>query len=141
PSLARNFSAPIVIKHDYSERDLTHLMAHDADPFNRWEAGQRLALGILLRGIAEQQAGRTPATPEAFIDAFARVLAEAGNDPAFAAEAMALPSETYVAEQMDVVDPDAIHAVRVGLRKALAGALREPLLKAYQDFETKGPYS
>src|SRR5712691_9401187 len=51
-SLLRNFSAPVIVTHDYTEAELTHLMAHDSDAFNRWEAGQRLALGIVLRGIA-----------------------------------------------------------------------------------------
>ncbi|HTP95379.1 MAG TPA: aminopeptidase N [Burkholderiales bacterium] len=141
PSLARNLSAPVIVRHDYGERELTHLMAHDSDPFNRWEAGQRLALDIMLRGIADLRAGRAPHTPEAFIDAFGRVLADAGSDPAFAAEAMALPSETYVAEQLEVVDPDAVHQVRLGMRKALAGALREALHAAYDAHATRSAYS
>src|SRR5260370_8172754 len=55
PSLLRNFSAPVIVTHDYAEAELTHLMAHDSDAFNRWQAAQRLALGLLPPG--------TPATP------------------------------------------------------------------------------
>jgi aminopeptidase N len=149
PSLLRNFSAPVTVKYDYSEADLTHLMAHDANAFNRWEAGQRLALKLLLRGIDAQRAqpahepgaASGSATPQAFIDAFARVLDYAPCDPAFGAEALALPSEIYVAEQLDEVDPDAIHAVRNGLRRQLAQALRGKLLAAYQAQTVPGPYS
>jgi aminopeptidase N len=141
PSLLRRFSAPVILKFDYSEADLTHLMAHDADAFNRWEAGQRLATGILLRGIEAQRAGKPVEVPRAFVDASGRVLRAGEQDPAFAAEALAPPSETYLAEQMAVVDPDAIHAVRNLLRRELAGALRGELTRMYQSMTVPPPYS
>jgi len=141
PSLLRDFSAPVVVKYDYSEAELTHLMAHDANAFNRWEAGQRLALELMLRGIAAHRAGGGLETPQAFVRAFARVLADAPRDPAFGAEALALPSEVYIAEQLDEVDPDAIHAVRNRLRRDLAQALKNELLATYHAQTVPGPYS
>jgi aminopeptidase N len=48
PSLLRNFSAPVVLEANYSDQQLAFLLAHDSDPFNRWEAGQRLATRRLL---------------------------------------------------------------------------------------------
>ena len=149
PSLLRNFSAPVIVKYDYSNADLTHLMAQDTNAFNRWEAGQRLALDLILRGI---EARRTPRahqegaasgsdTQQNFIDAFARVLADAPRDPAFGADALALPSEIYIAEQLDEVDPDAIHAVRNSLRRRLAQAVRGELLATYHAQAVPGPYS
>jgi aminopeptidase N len=141
PSLLRDFSAPVIVKHDYTEAELTHLMAHDSDAFNRWEAGQRLALGIMLRGIAAAQGGGALELPRAFADAAKRVVADSSKDPAFAAEMLALPSESYVAEQMQVVDPDAIHAVRDELRRRLAAALKEELLAVYRAHRGAGPYS
>ena len=141
PSLLRGFSAPVNLRFDFTEADLTHLMACDADAFNRWEAGQRLALNLLLRGIGELRAGRVPLFPDAFVKAFARVLADAQNDPAFAAEALGLPSEGYIAEQMDEIDPDAIHAVRRSLRKHVATALKSELLAGYQSATAPQPYS
>jgi aminopeptidase N len=146
PSLLRNFSAPVNVKYDYGEAELTHLMAHDANAFNRWEAGQRLALALILRGIGAQRAQKSDAaaaaaTPLAFIAAFARVLADAPRDPAFGAEALALPSEVYIAEQLEEVDPDAIHAVRNALRRDLARALRGELLATYHAQAVPGPYS
>ena len=146
PSLLRNFSAPVIVKFDYSDADLTHLMAHDANAFNRWEAGQRLALELLLRDIRARRAnagdasGSLPA-PQAFVDAFARVLAYAPNDPAFGAEALGLPSEIYIAEQLEEVNPDAIHAARNGLRRQLALALKSELLAAYRAHVVPGAYS
>ena len=141
PSLLRRFSAPVILSFAYTEAELTHLMANDADAFNRWEAGQRLATGILLRGIEAHRAGKPVDLPRAFVDAFARVLRDGPQDPAFAAEALGLPSETYLAEQMDVVDPDAIHAVRTHLRRELARALRDELAGTYRSLKISGPYS
>ena len=133
PSILRGFSAPVIARVPYTEAELAHLMAHDSDAFNRWEAGQRLATGLLLGG--------TKAAPRSFIDAWARVLKDAAQDPAFASEALGLPSETTLAEQMDVVEPDALHAARNGLRRQLAGALREALLATYRSMTIDAPYS
>ena len=141
PSLLRGFSAPVNLRFDFTDAALTHLMAFDTDAFNRWEAGQRLALNLLMSGIGDFRAGRAPQFPGSFVNAFARVLADASNDPAFAAEALGLPSEGYIAEQMDEIDPDAIHSVRRGLRKHIAGALRNELLIAYKTSTAPLPYS
>src|SRR4029077_11783424 len=107
PSLARNFSAPVIVRYDYTEAELALLAAHDTDPFNRWEAGQRLALGIILHGIEAARSGGGHELAQAFVGAIERVLADAQRDPAFAAEMLALPPEAYIAEQMAIVDPDA----------------------------------
>ncbi|MSQ70722.1 MAG: aminopeptidase N [Betaproteobacteria bacterium] len=142
PSLARGFSAPVVLHFDYDEAALTHLMAHDSDAFNRWEAGQRLATGILLRAAERiSSGGRAPDAPAAFIAACARILRDGPADPAFAAEALTLPAESYLAEQMAVADPDAIHAARDGLRRALAEQLKPALLEAYHSHALPGAYS
>jgi aminopeptidase N len=131
PSLLRGFSAPVIVNYPYSDEELLRLMAGDDDPFNRWEAGQRLAAQIIL------ERGGVP--PAAFIGAARKLLSD--PDPAFAAEALALPSETFLAEQMAVVDPDALHAARNSLRRALARALKEELLAVYQAMDSKGAYS
>jgi aminopeptidase N len=100
-----------------------------------------MALGIILRGIETAKTGGKLTLPRAFLDASARLLAEAPKDPAFAAEALALPSEGTIAEQMEVVDPDAIHAVRNELKRKLPSVLRQELLEAYRVNRTPGPYS
>jgi aminopeptidase N len=141
PSLLRGFSAPVNLRFEFTDADLTHLMAYDADAFNRWEAGQRLALNLLLRGIGEFRAQRAPRFPDTFVKAFARVLADAQADPAFAAEALSLPSEGYIAEQMEEIDPDAIHSVRRSLRKHIAATLKSELLAACRTSTAPQPYS
>jgi aminopeptidase N len=141
PSLLRDFSAPVILKFDYRPEELAHLMAHDSDPFNRWEAGQRLARNLLLEGIEAHRSGRRLAVPDSFVAAFSRVLADGRRDPAFAAEALMLPAEVVIAEDMEVVDPDAIHATRNTIAAQLARALRSDLLAAYEANAVPGRYS
>ncbi len=141
PSLLRNFSAPVIVKYAFDADRLALLAAHDSDPFNRWEAIQRLALDVLVRGVDAMHAGEPVVVPEGFVRACERVLGDAQTDPAWCAEALNLPAEAYVAEQMAQVDPDAIHAVRIHVRRVLASRLREPLEETYRDCEVTGPYS
>jgi aminopeptidase N len=140
PSLCRDFSAPVIIHYEYSDEALQHLLSYDSDPFNRWEAGQRLAMKLLLQGVADYRAGRRVQFPEFLAQAFGRVLSDANKDPAFAAEALALPPELVIAEQMDVIDPEAIHHVRLAARRWLAERLHTQFRDAYAGFTTPGPY-
>ncbi|MFT4563337.1 MAG: aminopeptidase N [Gammaproteobacteria bacterium] len=141
PSLLRHFSAPINLVFDYADNQLAHLMAHDSDPFNRWEAGQRLALNVILRGIEDYQNKRQLYFAPAYIDAVRLILQDSGKDPAFAAEAISIPGAAYVAEQVSEVDPDAIFAVRSALRRHIAEQLETDLQNAYRDNAVTGAYS
>lgn len=132
PSLMRGFSAPVNLEYPYSREQLAFLMAHDKDDFNRWDAGQKLALELILELIAEVQAGEKLVLDEALVQAYSGVLDDAESNPAFVAEALVLPGEAYIADQMDVVDVDAIHEVRVFLQKALAKALKGRFLEVWQ---------
>ena len=140
PSLLREFSAPVILDFSYTDEELAHLLAHDCDPFNRWEAGQRLAGHLILSATATIAAGGTPAWPESYARAAASVLARASEDPAFAAEALSMPTEATLAEQLELVDPDALHAARNGLRQFLAGTLEKALRTCYEDLAPQGPY-
>jgi aminopeptidase N len=140
PSLLRGFSAPVNLVFDYSNEQLMFLLAHDSDPFNRWEAGQRLASGTILDLVSAYQDGRQMTLPRGFIDAFAGVLDEASPDRAFVAEALTLPGEDYLAELMEVVDFKAIHEAREFVRKTLAEGLREKFLSVCKASENHGAY-
>jgi len=109
---ARGFSAPVIVKYDYTEAELNPLDGARYGRLQPLDAGQRLALGIILPRDRGAEIGGKAGVPKDFFDAFGRLLAGAAKDPAFAAEALALPSEGYIAEQMEVVDPDAIHSSR-----------------------------
>jgi aminopeptidase N len=140
PSLLREFSAPVKLKGVPLSR-LKFLAVHDPEPFARWEAGQQVATTVLLDRIAAHQRGATPAPLDPdIVAAMRRTLADADRDPAYAAEALILPSESYLADQLAVVDVDAIHAARESARAALGQALAAELEAAYQQYEDLGPY-
>lgn len=141
PSILRHFSSPVNLNYDYSDLDLAHLMAHDSDPFNRWEAGQRLAMNVILNGISRYGQDYETAFPQALIEALARILSDADSDPAFAAEALTLPGPGYIAEQLDEVEPESILHVRIALRKFIAANLEAKLRDAYGRFKVVGEYS
>ena len=141
PSLLRNFSAPVIVSYDYSDEHLTFLFAHDSDPFNRWEAGQRLATRALLSLAAAATRGEALSLDPAIVAAFGRVLRDSTLAPAFRELALTLPSESYLAEQMEQADPAAVHAARQFFRRALASGLRDDLMAAYDQHRVEGPYS
>ncbi|MFT4171981.1 MAG: aminopeptidase N [Rhodocyclaceae bacterium] len=146
-SLLRGFSAPVTLDFAYHVDALIHLMAHDTDPIARWDAGQRLATRILLDGVHAYQRGKGEAgdwIPAAYADAMRALLLDAfatGGDPALVAESFILPSETVIGEEMDIVDPDAIHAARSHLRRHIAQALADDLQQAYVRLRVTDAYS
>ncbi|WP_156374522.1 aminopeptidase N [Pseudorhodoferax sp. Leaf274] len=141
PSLLRGFSAPVILDIDYTDAQLLALLAHDSDPFNRWEAGQRLALRRALKAIADDgSAAAQPVLDAAFLDAMREVLRHPTLDAAFKELVLTLPSETYLAEQLDVVDPQRIHAVREAMRAQLATALFDDWQWAYEEHRDNGAY-
>ena len=147
PSLLRNFSAPVVLDIDYTDAQLLTLLAHDADAFNRWEAGQRLALRIAINTIADSayQASANGTFDHKFLDAdfieaMRTVLRNPALDAAFKELVLTLPSETYIAEQLNVVDPQRIHAVREAMREQLALALQADWEWAWEQNQDTGGY-
>ncbi|NHZ89304.1 aminopeptidase N [Massilia sp. CCM 8733] len=141
PSILRDFSAPVVLEYDYTDTELLHLFSHDSDPVNRWEAGQRLAMARLLKLTAAVAAGDTLALDATFIDALRKILADASLDAAFREQALLLPSESMIADQMEVVNPQAIHQARQFVRRTIGEALRVDLRAQYEANQTPGAYS
>lgn len=140
PSLLRNFSAPVTLDYAYTDAELAHLLAHDSDPFNRWQAGQTLAMQRLLELTRRVQTGAPLALDELFVNALRSTLNDATLDPAFRVQALTLPSEATLAEQFAEIDPQAIHAARQFMRVTLANALKADFIAAYQSHLTSGAY-
>ncbi|HET7882707.1 MAG TPA: aminopeptidase N [Acetobacteraceae bacterium] len=139
PSLLRGFSAPVKLS-GLAPAQLQFLAAHDTDPFVRWESGQQYATQLLLGMAAAWRRGETQALEQGLVDALAATLRGADADPAFAAEALTLPTESFLADQMAVVDVDAIHAARNAARIAIGNALRSELRATYERLTDSGPY-
>ena len=140
PSVLRGFSAPVKLKGVALER-LKFLAVHDAEPFARWEAGQEVAARALLDRIEVLRHGGAAAPLDAdLVMAMRQTLADAGPDPAFAAEALSLPSESFLADQLAVVDVDAVHAAREAARAEIGRALTAEFAAAYTALADPGPY-
>jgi aminopeptidase N len=136
PSLLRGFSAPVVLDDGLGEAELLARLAHDSDPFNRWEAGQRLGLAHLLAAL-----DGTALPDEAFIEAMRGVLRHPTLDPAFKALVLTLPGEGYVAEQLPRFDPQRIHAVHEHLREQLATRLHADWAWAFEAHDVREAYA
>jgi aminopeptidase N len=137
PSLLRDFSAPVQLRIDLTDAQLAFLMAHDSDPFARWEAGQVLSGRVLRQLIETDIAGGELVLPAHFCQAYTAVLADGQADPAFKALMLALPGEAEMLEWFDAAEPDSIHRVRDFVLKALALALRGELRATWEINQTR----
>jgi aminopeptidase N len=126
-SINRDFSAPVIVDADQPTRELEQLAQADTDPFARYEAMQELMMRALVAGARGEAIGSEPV-----IRATAATLKSNSLDAAFKAAAIVLPSESLIADRMDMVDPDAIHAAREKLRSAIGSALNADLLAAHR---------
>ncbi len=141
PSLLRGFSAPVILDHPVTADVRAFLVAHDSDPFNKWEAGHTAALDLL----AALSARPATAIDPFHLSALAVLAADPDQDPAFKALALGLPDVddviAHVAAAGGTPDPLAIHAARARVETAIAEALRDLLPGLYADNAVAGPYS
>ena len=132
-SINRNFSAPIIVEADRGADELERLAQADTDPFARYEAMQELMMRALVADARGEQVDAEPV-----IRAIGATLNSNSLDPAFKGEAILMPSESVIADRMEVVDPDAIHQSRENLRKAVGTALANELLAAHKSDGVSG---
>ena len=139
-SVLRDFSAPVIVHYAQTDQDRAHLLAHDTDPFNRWDAGRNLALGLLRDMVLHDC---TPDT--AFLDGLAAVLRDDTLEPAFRASVLAMPSQAETARAISEVgatpDPLAIHIAHEALLLHIAQYLQDILPRIYADMTVTGPYA
>jgi aminopeptidase N len=141
PSLNRGFSAPIKLVANISAEELGFLAAHDNDPFNRWQAVQTLATGILVDHVAALRCGGTAPVNDSIIHALEQILTDARLEPEFVAQTLVLPLEADIAREIGRdIDPDAILSARVALRAAIGQSLRPLLSETYSRMADAGPY-
>ncbi len=138
-SILRGFSAPVVLEHALSDGDRAHLLAHDTDPFNRWESGRTLARQSLLSMI------RTGGEPDtAYLSGIHAVGTDDSLDPAYRALMLGLPGDADLATALhdagDVPDPAAIHTAREAMRDALGDRFKEEAAHIYATSQVSAPY-
>jgi aminopeptidase N len=139
PSLLRGFSAPVILTREPDDAERAFLLAHETDPFNRWQAGRAYAIAIARRVVEGAE------IPGEWAPALGRVLEDASLDPAFRALALELPGDDEMAGEIaghgGLADPEAIFQALRAMRRHLAEALAEPLLATYDAMATPGDYS
>jgi aminopeptidase N len=138
PSFARNFSAPVIIEHDFDDDQLAFLARHDSDPFNRWDAGQRLAVRCVLSVVD----GADPDERcEALVASIAQALDDRQLDPAYLEQLLSLPAEGFIAEQLPVVDAVVLRAAREAVRSTIAGKLADRWERTWHDTATDAAWT
>ena len=140
PSILRGFSAPVILDRHASAEERAFLLAHDTDPFNKWEAGRQLAKDVLT-GMVTEDAEPGPA----YLEALERMARDGTLDPAFRALSLRLPGEDDMAQSLHnagiTPDPTAIHEARRRLQGRIAQHLAPLLPRLYEEMKLPGPYS
>ncbi len=132
-SLLRGFSAPVKLKQTQSLEELAFLLSYDSDPFNRWEAGQKLAASLIFSLIDDIQQEKPLNLNPILIESFKHLLTQKWEDLSYLSLLLTLPAEIYLAEQMEVIDVDAIHQAREFVQEQLAIHLQPQFLALYQN--------
>ena len=135
PSMLRGFSAPVKLKYDYSRDDLIFLLKNDSDNFNRWEAGQQLAVDVIKEQVTAQQQGKEAAIDPRLIDTYRSIITDPALDSSVKAKLLSLPTNAYITGLYDEgkVDVDAIKKSFDTIRRSVAVALKSELATLYQE--------
>ncbi|KQX34362.1 aminopeptidase [Devosia sp. Root436] len=140
PSLLRGFSAPVILETGASQDDQLFLARHDSDPFNRWQALQDVGMALAVDAV--QGKPWSDAAVAALSQAMGDTLASDTLENAFKALALALPDEQLIGRTIGKdIDPDAIHAVRNRLLRAVFEPLARPMLATYNALASTAPYA
>lgn len=137
----RDFTAPIHFVMDYTDAERLHQARCDSDLFNRWDAFQQYGVEQILNMVKDIQNGKEPTLPEAYFDVWESYLTDKTLDKGFVARAITLPQENYLADQMDVVDVDAIHKARYFVKQALAKRFEKELRAVYDENNSDAEYT
>lgn len=140
-SVLRGFSAPVQVQMPRNDAELATLFAHDTDPYCRWQAGQELATRAILDQVAAVAQGAEATLPETLRAAFSTFLADEDTDPALRALGLVLPSEAELANQLQEVDPIALHRTRSMMRQQLGAALVGQLRAQYDALASEEAYA
>ncbi len=140
PSILRGFSAPVSLHTDLGPEQLALLVAHDSDPYCRWQSGQTLAIAAIRALAAQWHEGRPLVLDHIYAEVWQRVLQDGRADRALVAELLLLPDEPALSEGLPQIDIDGHKAGRDFLLRELALRNRDTLLGLYVELEDTGPY-
>lgn len=139
PSILREFSAPVILERETTNAERAFLLAHDTDPFNRWEAGNALAKEVRVAMVVD---GATP--DAAYLDALEKLVRDDDQDPAFRALVLSPPSQADIAQTLaergHTPDPQKIYDAAETFAQTLAQQLETSLPRLYAATTVDGPY-
>ncbi len=141
PSILRNFSAPVKLNAPYTDAQLKHLMVHDSDAFNQWDAGQKFIRAKMLEQIARVEAGFAPLVTPEVVDVYRNLLARKGMDKAFKALMLARPGFQELSQHCAKVNPDAVQTVQKAFAGGIASSLEDALKKEVTRNKPAAPYA
>ncbi len=144
PSVLQNFSAPVILQTDFNTDDYLRLMGHDANSFNRWEAGQTIARGLMSKLSVALTSGETPEADlalKSYVQALGATLSDESFSNAFKALALTTPSDIEIRQSLPQSDPIANSLAVRWLQRAVADGLRDNLLATYHALTEEGPFS
>lgn len=141
PSLARNFSAPIIVDYNYTPEELVFLSQCDNDAFNRAQAMEELSLLCINEMVADFERGTRMVINPHYRNAFESMLTDKSVSPAFKAIALTLPSETRIAESQPMINPIAIRAAIRSLREQLGRQFSHVIMRVFDDNAPNPVYS
>lgn len=134
PAVLRGFGVPVTIDDGLTEAERLAQMMHEPDPFTRWDAGQQLLVSCISALADGPDKGELPeneqalATLEKIIDALARELDRSGEDPAFAAFTLGLPTLGNLVQKVEKPNLERLSRARGLVRRRIAARLEERLL-------------
>ncbi len=141
PSLFRHFSAPVRVEFEYSDDQLKQLLRYETDGFNRWQAGQYLALRELDRLIEAANAQQTnlgALVSQDYLEVIESVFDEDIDDLYYHSLLLAIPSESYLMGRIDAVNPEAVVKARQALKHSVAQHLSQKLKKRFEQLKAQG---
>lgn len=139
PSILRGFSAPVKLITDLSDDDLRLLQLKDTDGFNKWEAGQTLALRTIELVMANSEANISQ-----YVDDFGMMIDQGVSgkgDKALLARALTLPAIAFISQTQEVIDPAAIDQARTHILKAIKRAHKDALVRLYEQNRNTGEFA
>ena len=129
--LLQEFSAPVRLQYDYSNEQLAFLLKYSKDAFNRWNAGNRLALNVLCESLSEHKKINQANSFKTLKDALKHAVQAQATESSLLAELLIFPNEKDLEEFFEKIDIRACVSVCDALQQNIASRLEDDLLKTY----------
>lgn len=136
-SINRDFSAPIKLNWDASNEKLLCLIKYDTDAFNKREACNKMLKDELMRLVHDGMNKKPLIVDQKIIDALTVILKDQKLDPQFKALMLSLPNDQVIAQDLAVIDTEAIYKAKKAITTAFGKQNTETLLSIYNELKNQ----